>query len=50
LHDPVAYKKMARAVNPYGDGQASQRIVAALLGQPVVPFLGAMQGVCEHGI
>jgi UDP-N-acetylglucosamine 2-epimerase (non-hydrolysing) len=38
LDDPVAHARMARAVNPYGDGQASQRIVAALLGERVEPF------------
>jgi UDP-N-acetylglucosamine 2-epimerase (non-hydrolysing) len=31
LNDPTAYTEMARAVNPYGDGQAAQRIVEALL-------------------
>ena len=30
LTDPVAHDEMARAVNPYGDGQASARILAAL--------------------
>jgi UDP-N-acetylglucosamine 2-epimerase (non-hydrolysing) len=30
LRDPAAYEAMARAVNPYGDGQACKRIVAAL--------------------
>ena len=30
LDDPLEYEKMARAVNPYGDGQAAQRIVEAL--------------------
>lgn len=30
LTDPEAYEKMARASNPYGDGQASRRIVEAL--------------------
>ncbi len=29
LTDPEAYNAMARAVNPFGDGHASQRIVAA---------------------
>ena len=29
LSDPAAYNAMARAVNPFGDGHASQRIVAA---------------------
>lgn len=31
LTDPVAYRAMARGVNPYGDGRAAQRIVSALL-------------------
>ena len=31
LEDPGEYQRMSRAVNPYGDGQASQRIVEALL-------------------
>ena len=31
LEDPREYQRMSRAVNPYGDGQASQRIVEALL-------------------
>ena len=31
LDDPLAYSKMARASNPFGDGQASGRIVKALL-------------------
>lgn len=31
LQDQVAYQKMANAVNPYGDGRASQRIVNRLL-------------------
>ena len=30
LDDPAAYERMARAVNPYGDGQACRRIVDAL--------------------
>lgn len=32
LEDREAYAQMARAVNPYGDGHAAQRIVGALLG------------------
>jgi len=32
LDDPGEYAKMAQAVNPYGDGRAAERIVAALLG------------------
>lgn len=31
LDDHKAYARMARAANPFGDGRASQRIVAALL-------------------
>jgi UDP-N-acetylglucosamine 2-epimerase (non-hydrolysing) len=30
LTSPEAYARMANAVNPYGDGRASERIVAAL--------------------
>ena len=30
LRDEVAYNKMAHAENPYGDGQASQRILDAI--------------------
>lgn len=32
LDNPAAYKKMSQAVNPYGDGHACERIVAALKG------------------
>ena len=31
LTDPAAYNKMATAINPYGDGHASDRIVEILL-------------------
>jgi UDP-N-acetylglucosamine 2-epimerase (non-hydrolysing)/UDP-GlcNAc:undecaprenyl-phosphate GlcNAc-1-phosphate transferase len=31
LDDKVEYEKMAKAVNPYGDGRASERIVRALV-------------------
>jgi UDP-N-acetylglucosamine 2-epimerase (non-hydrolysing) len=34
LDDPAAYAQMARAANPFGDGHAAGRIVAALLGYP----------------
>ena len=30
LDDPEAYARMSQAVNPYGDGQACERIVNAL--------------------
>jgi UDP-N-acetylglucosamine 2-epimerase (non-hydrolysing) len=36
LDDPAAYAKMAKAVNPFGDGQAAGRIVKALLSFPSV--------------
>ena len=31
LTDDAAYHEMAKAVNPYGDGYASERIVAAII-------------------
>ncbi len=34
LDDPLAYATMARAVNPYGDGHAAERIVKAILDYP----------------
>ena len=33
LDDPVAYERMSKAVNPYGDGKACNRIVRALKGE-----------------
>ncbi len=41
--DPIAYAEMAEAPNPYGDGRAAERIVAALEhvllgGEPPSPF------------
>ena len=43
LHDPAAYAAMAQAVNPYGDGAATSRTVAAIrsyfgLGQREADF------------
>ena len=35
LNDPIAYEKMSKAVNPYGDGKACSRIVRGLKGEPV---------------
>ena len=35
LDDPVAYERMSKAVNPYGDGKACSRIVRALNGEEV---------------
>ncbi len=44
LYDPAAYAGMANATNPYGDGQAADRAVAAIrcffgLGSPAVEFV-----------
>ena len=35
LDDAVAYEKMSKAVNPYGDGKACSRVVRALNGEAV---------------
>lgn len=35
LEDALAYEKMSKAVNPYGDGKACDRIVRALKGEEV---------------
>jgi UDP-N-acetylglucosamine 2-epimerase (non-hydrolysing) len=35
IEDPKSYYHMSNASNPYGDGQAAQRIVQFLLGQPI---------------
>src|SRR5690606_29302450 len=45
LHDPTHYAVMANAVNPYGDGKASARIIAAIeeffsLGSRLTDFGG----------
>jgi UDP-N-acetylglucosamine 2-epimerase (non-hydrolysing) len=38
IEEPKSYHRMANAKNPYGDGQAAQRIVQFLLGEPVEEF------------
>ena len=38
LDDAAAYDKMSKAVNPYGDGKACERIVQALKGEQVAEF------------
>ncbi len=38
LSDAAEYERMARAVNPYGDGHAAERIVRFLRGEPVSEF------------
>jgi len=35
LEDSGEYQRMARAVNPFGDGNAAERIVRGLLGEPI---------------
>ena len=35
LDDPEAYEKMSKAVNPYGDGKACDRLVMALNGSKI---------------
>lgn len=44
LTDRAAYLAMARAVNPYGDGRASERIAAILAGEPWEPFRPGASG------
>ncbi len=39
LDDSAEYDKMARAVNPYGDGLAAKRIASSLVGEPAQPFV-----------
>ena len=34
LDNPEAYKQMAKAVNPYGDGHAAKRIIRSILDYP----------------
>jgi len=38
LTSEAAYTAMARAINPYGDGRAAERIAAILAGEPWTPF------------
>lgn len=38
LDDQIAYRRMARAVNPFGDGRAAERIVAVLAGDTMPPL------------
>jgi len=44
LHDEAKYRKMARAVCPYGDGRASERIATILLGGKAEDFEPDDQG------
>lgn len=38
LDDKTEYEMMAKAVNPFGDGRAAERIVGYLLGDNVSEF------------
>lgn len=38
LDDPAEHARIAQIANPYGDGFAAARIVAAIAGQPAIPF------------
>ena len=42
LDDGDAYEAMARAINPYGDGLAAERIVSAILGESFRPFIDTL--------
>ena len=39
IEDRDEYASMAKAINPYGDGRASSRIVHSLLGEPIDEFV-----------
>lgn len=41
LTDESAYRRMARQINPYGDGRAAERIVARLAGEVMAPFIAS---------
>jgi len=45
LDNAAEYERMSHAVNPYGDGLASPRIVSALLGESFVPFVDTLAEV-----
>ena len=45
LDNPEYYASFARAMNPYGDGYASQRIVASLMNNVFEPFVEHKSGI-----
>ena len=51
LDDPEQYSRMSQAVNPYGDGHASRRIVQTLLAEPTDEFVvsGGRLASCQVG-
>lgn len=48
LEDDKTYEQMARAVNPYGDGRAAERIVGAILGENINPWSLTKPGQSEE--
>lgn len=48
LTNPVAYRAMAKGINPFGDGRAAQRIGDALerWARGVIPLLGTEEQFC----
>ncbi|MEO1599857.1 MAG: UDP-N-acetylglucosamine 2-epimerase (non-hydrolyzing) [Pseudomonadota bacterium] len=50
LDNPAEHARIARIANPYGDGCASDRIVAAILGRPIAPFQpdSVPAPACDH--
>ena len=49
LDDPQAYRRMSRVENPYGDGFASRRIIAQLVGEETAAFRRFAVRGCEPG-
>ena len=45
----AAYRQMSRVENPYGDGFASRRIIAQLVGEETRRFASSPVRGCEPG-
>ena len=45
IEEPMSYYQMSKAINPYGDGQAAERIVQFLLGHPMEEFESCLSTV-----
>ncbi|MEA2604218.1 MAG: hypothetical protein QOF89_5210 [Acidobacteriota bacterium] len=50
LTSDAACAAMARAINPYGDGEAGERIAAILAGEPWTPFRPAGAGAAAPAL
>jgi len=50
LADREAYRRMATVANPYGDGQAAERIAAILAGEPYQPFTAKTARAAAAGV